>query len=290
MLTRRGFTLIELLIALVIMGLVSASIFSLLNTTQRVTRAQAERTSLQSNVRTGAIVVPAELREMNNVAGTADASKIDILAKTANSIRYRAMRGMGVLCQDGLQNELRIYDQGNLAFNGYRTPEATRDWVYAFADQNDQKSSDDIWVQAHITGVQRTSNACPGSVAGYILTISPTVANLGLAKSGAPVRTWEDMTLSLYQDGGGDWYLGAESNSGGGGRQPVLGPLVADSGFTLRYLDASANATATSSQIRSIQVTFRGLSDQKVVKGAGTHLEDVSDSLVTQVVLRNALR
>jgi hypothetical protein len=27
-----------------------------------------------------------------------------------------------------------------------------------------------------------------------------------------------------------------------------------------------------------------------VVKGAGTHLEDVSDSIVTQVVLRNALR
>jgi prepilin-type N-terminal cleavage/methylation domain-containing protein len=288
--TRRGFTLVELLIALVILGLVSASIFSLLNTTQRVTRAQAERTSLQSNVRTGAIVVPAELRELNNVSGgTAD--KVDILAKTANSIQYRAMRGMGVLCQDGLQNELRIYDQGNLAFSGYRTPAATRDWVYAFAEQNQYKGSDDIWVSGHVTGVQRTSTACPGNVAGYILTISPAVANLALAKSGAPVRTWEDMTLSLYQPAGGtDWYLGAESNSGGGGRQPVLGPLVADSGFTLRYLNASGNETATSSEIRSIQVTFRGLSDQKVVKGAGTHLEDMSDSVQTQVVLRNALR
>jgi prepilin-type N-terminal cleavage/methylation domain-containing protein len=286
--TRRGFTLVELLIALVIMGLVSASIFSLLNTTQRVTRAQAERTSLQSNVRTGAIVVPAELREMNNVSGgTVD--QVDIISKGANSIRYRAMRGMGVLCQDGLQNELRIYDQGNLAFTGYRTPQATRDWVYAFAEQNEHKDSDDSWVPAHITGVQRTSNACPGSVAGYILTISPTVANLSLAKSGAPVRTWEDMSLSIYQSGS-DWYLGAESNSGGGGRQPVLGPLVADSGFTLNYLDASGAPTPTTSQIRSIQITFRGLTDQKVVKGAGTHLEDVSDSIVTQVVLRNALR
>jgi prepilin-type N-terminal cleavage/methylation domain-containing protein len=286
--TRRGFTLVELLIALVIMGLVSASIFSLLNTTQRVTRAQAERTSLQSNVRTGAIVVPAELREMNNVSG-GNTDQIDIINKGANSIRYRAMRGMGVLCQDGLQGELRIYDQGSLAFTGYRTPQATRDWVYAFAEQNEHKDSDDSWVPAHITGVQRTSNACPGSVAGYILTISPTVANLSLAKSGAPVRTWEDMTLSIYQSGS-DWYLGAESNSGGGGRQPLLGPLVADSGFTLNYLNASGAPTATTSQIRSIQITFRGLTDQKIVKGAGTHLEDVSDSIVTQVVLRNALR
>jgi prepilin-type N-terminal cleavage/methylation domain-containing protein len=283
----RGFTLVELLIALVILSLVSASIFSLLNTTQRVTRAQAERTSLQSTVRTGAIIVPAELRELNNVSGgTAD--RVDIIAKTANSIRYRAMRGMGLVCQVPTATEVRVFNTAANPFMGYRAPAGPRDGLYVFVENNADKSSDDAWVQATVTGVA-SGNVCPGGVAGYTFTVSPGVAGLASATVNAPVRTWEDMTQSIYQSGA-DWYLGAESNSGGGGRQPVLGPLVADSGFTLRYLDASGNQTATSSQVRSIRITFRGLSDQKVVRGAGTHLEDVSDSIVTQVVLRNALR
>jgi len=43
-------------------------------------------------------------------------------------------------------------------------------------------------------------------------------------------------------------------------------------------------------QVRSIRVTLRGLSDQAVVSGTGTTNAVVGDSIVTQVVLRNALR
>lgn len=287
--TRRGFTLIELLIALVLLGLVTASLFSLLNTTQRVTRAQAERSSLQSNVRTGAIVVPTELREINNVAGSADETKIDIRQMTANSIQYRAMRGFGTLCQAGTSSELRVYNATNMPWSGYRTPQATRDSVYLFVENNEHKDSDDAWKGGRITNVT-SGNVCPGGVAGYTLAINPVVAEFAGAAIGTPVRTWELMTLSLYQEANGDWFLGAQSNSANENRQPMLGPLVADSGFTLQYLNSTGAATATRSDVRSIRVTMRGVSDQKVVKGAGTHLEDVTDSLVSQVVLRNALR
>ena len=53
---RRGFTLVEVLLALVIMGVVAGAIYRLLNTNQRLALAQAEQVSLQSNVRTAAIV------------------------------------------------------------------------------------------------------------------------------------------------------------------------------------------------------------------------------------------
>jgi hypothetical protein len=199
------------------------------------------------------------------------------------------MRGFGTLCQAGAQNELRVYNTTNMPWSGYRSPEAIRDSVYVFVENNQYKSSDDAWKGGRITNVT-SGNVCPGGVAGYTLTISPVVAEFAGATSGAPIRTWELMTLSLYQAGGGDWFLGAQSNSAGENRQPMLGPLVADSGFTLQYLNAAGAQTATPSEVRSIRVTMRGVSDQKVVRGAGTHLEDVTDSLVAQVVLRNALR
>ena len=67
---RRGFTLVEVLIALVIMGIVTGAIYRLLNTNQRLSLAQAEQVSLQSNVRTGSLIVPSELRELNTVLGS----------------------------------------------------------------------------------------------------------------------------------------------------------------------------------------------------------------------------
>jgi hypothetical protein len=58
-------------------------------------------------VRAGAIIVPNELREINNVeAGTAD--QIDIITPNPTSLRYRAMRGIGFVCQTPTAGEVRI--------------------------------------------------------------------------------------------------------------------------------------------------------------------------------------
>ena len=65
----RGFSLVELLVVLMIMAIVTGGIYKLLNTTQRLSRAQAERMDLQSNVRVASIVIPNELREINAVIG-----------------------------------------------------------------------------------------------------------------------------------------------------------------------------------------------------------------------------
>ena len=70
----RGFTLVELLVVLLIMVVVTGGIYKLLNSTQRLSRAQAERVDLQSNVRTASLVIPNELREINTVVGAAAAS------------------------------------------------------------------------------------------------------------------------------------------------------------------------------------------------------------------------
>ena len=74
---RRGFTLVEVMLALIIMGVVTGAIYKLLNTNQRLAVAQAEQVTLQSNVRTGSLIVPSELRELNTVAlGTVEQNDI----------------------------------------------------------------------------------------------------------------------------------------------------------------------------------------------------------------------
>jgi prepilin-type N-terminal cleavage/methylation domain-containing protein len=284
----RGFTLVEILISLVIMGLVTGSIYKLLTTTQRVSRQQSEKTELQSNIRAGAIIVPSELREINIVPGGGDIQN-DLRVISATSMEYRAMRGLGFACQAPTSTEIRLLRS---TFSGYRDPSST-DSAYVFLEgANPDASTDDSWVQARISAVA-TGNVCPGGVAGITLTINPAVPALaGPPAAGirAPVRIWERMELKLYTSGGKSW-LGARSVSAGEATQPVLGPLTDVDGFGLTYLDSTGVATLTLDKVRSIQVTLKGLTDQAITKGTtGSGLAHMRDSLVTQVTLRNALR
>jgi prepilin-type N-terminal cleavage/methylation domain-containing protein len=286
----RGFTLVEILISLVIMSLVTGAIYGLLATTQRVSRAQTERTELQSNIRTGAIIVPAELREIN-VMPTIDPNQTDIIALNGTSIQYRAMRGLGYTCQTpaALGNEVVLFQS---TFTGYpNPPEAGRDAAYVFHEgANAHFSSDDVWVPVTISQVQ-TGPFCPGGVAGIKLTITPIQPLLLGAGIGAPVRTWEWMELKLYSSGGDSW-LGARSVSAGElAPQPVLGPLRDVDGFTLVGLDSLGAQTTVNNKVRSILVTLRGLTDQAITNGTSSRgLAHMQDSLITQVTLRNALR
>ena len=189
----RGFTLVELLVVLVIMGIVTGGIFKLLNTTQRLSRAQAERVDLQSNVRVASIVIPTELREINAViGGTADQNDIVSMPAGGTSIQYRAMRGMGFVCAGGTAAQLWLRD-----WNGLRAPVGT-DVVYVFSDgAKTAIGSDDSWLQRAITGTA-SGNTCTGTP---VLTL-----NIGALPSappvGTPVRWYETMELSLYSNGG----------------------------------------------------------------------------------------
>lgn len=287
---QRGFTLVEVMIALVIMLIVTGAMYKLLTTTQRVSRAQAERSSLQANVRSGSLVVPNELRELNTVVG-GNVDQNDIVAPlNANDIRYRAMRGFGIVCANPAADKIRIYgmDGQFTSFSGYRDPVANTDGIYIFdEDDDDLHGDDDDWIRWTITGVDKAT-ACPGGRPGITLTLNgdpdpdPPV--------GTPVRTFEVMQLQLHVDAG-ESYLGARSVTAGGAIQPVLGPLRAGNGFELAYFDANNAVTAVKENVKSITVTVRGLSDQKVSTGTGGGTMGYAyDSLATRVLLRNSIR
>ena len=284
----RGFTLIELMVGLVLMLIVTGAVYTLLNTTQRVSRAQAERTDLQSDVRTAAIVIPNELREINTVEGSLLPAQNDILlVPSATSLTYRAMRGIGYVCQTPTSTEVRIRAS---TWSGTRSPIAVRDSAYVFMEGADpDASTDDSWQPVRISAVNAASTC--GANAAYAFTINPAVLTLTSVPVGTPVRLYEVMQLSLYVSGGKSW-LGAQSLSGGElAPQPVLGPLVDNTGLAFEYLDKNGAATAVTSSNKTVRLTIRGITDDAIVTGGGSGTtQHVQDRLVSEVQLRNAFR
>lgn len=276
----RGFTLVEVLIALIIMGVVTGAIYRLLVNSQRLSLAQAEQVSLQGNVRTGSLVVPNELRELNTfVGGVFDRN--DILVGTATAIEYRAMRGMGFVCQAPAANQLRIAFS---TWTGLRPPDGARDDIYVFDDQDPSLTSDDIWRALVLTGATYNATACNGATPGYILD----AAGVPAVAVNTPVRTWERMRLELISDAG-EWWLGAQSVGVDLAPQPILGPLTAD-GFALRYFDGAGVETAVMSAVKTVEITMRGLTEDAVRRGGTGPLGRVQEDLATQVLLRNSIR
>jgi prepilin-type N-terminal cleavage/methylation domain-containing protein len=278
---RRGFTLVEVLLALVIMGVVSGAIYRLLNTNQRLSLAQAEQVSLQSNVRTGSLIVPSELRELNTWQG-GGADRNDVIVAQPNNVTYRAGRGLGFLCQDAAINATQlVLAQSN--WTGLRAPDAARDDLHLFIDGDPYDDNDDGWSQLNLTGVAQ-GNAC-GGAPSWALTVSAIPAAV---PANTPVRLFEVMQLQLYADAAGEWWLGARSVVDAA-PVPMLGPLTND-GFVLQYLDSTGVATADLTAINSVRLTVRGLTEARVRTGGQAPVARSRDSLVTQVLLRNSIR
>jgi prepilin-type N-terminal cleavage/methylation domain-containing protein len=323
--SRRGFTLVELLVAIVVLTIVLGGIYNLLLNTQRVSKAQAEQMDMQSNMRAGTLILPTELRETGydttylpaagGLAGSAATVQSDILAMGPTSIRIRAVRRSGVICAVGA-NTVTVF--GNWNASGYRAPTANDD-VTIFVDGSTTTGADDRWITRDLTGITTAGINCPAlgttpagagtrlemlSFAAFIPGGTDPVTSAQITL-GSPVRVNEVMEYSLYTDAtDGKSYLGAQSISNGGNRQPVLGPLDPNNGFNLTYLDRDGNQIACAApcnggfgsadmqarrRVRAIRISVVAVSDENVNRSGYGANQQLRDSVVTLVTLRNAV-
>lgn len=283
---RRGFTLVELMIGLVLVTLVGTVVYKLLNNTQRVSSAQAERMMLQSGVRTGALVVPSELRELNTSAG----GQTDLVHIDTDSITYRAARGVGFICAV-TATQVKILNTTVLPFNGLRSIAPGRDSLLLFVDGDPDTAGDDAWVRLPITSVAATTCGSETAIAVNMPSMINSLPDSQLTSVvvGGPVRTEEVMRLKRFTADGQEW-VGAMSVSGNDAVQPVLGPITT-SGFSLAYFTGDGTATNTLSDVRMIQVTLVGVTERAVARIGGFGANQLlQDTLVTTVLLRNAPR
>jgi prepilin-type N-terminal cleavage/methylation domain-containing protein len=264
----QGYTLVEIMLALVIMLVVAGALHNLLLSTQRLSRKQASQAELQANMRAGSIAVANELRELGTTPGGTGAQN-DILRIAPAAVTYRAMRGMGFLCQTPTATELRIARQG---FTGHRDPQPRRDTAYVFVARE--------WLPLAVTGVS-TGSACPGTQGGGISLAIPNTPAVTELETGTPVRITELMELRLYRSEGKSW-LGARSVSAGEPIQPVIGPLADGNGFSLEYLNGAGAPTTDLTDIHSIRITLRATVE-------GPAMGSLEEQLSTAVTLRNGL-
>jgi hypothetical protein len=264
--------MIETLIVLVVLGIVGAAMLRSMLTMQRGTERQTQQADMQSDLRASAGLLPAELREL--------AAGIDILAAVPDSVAYRAMRNTAFVCSVPASNQVAVLDAGSY---GYRDIDADRDFVFVYIEDDPAETSDDGWDVFDISGT--TATTCGGEPA----TLLTLATNLAIAPEiGAPIRTFETMTLKLYTADGRGW-LGARSMSAGEPIQPVLGPLDAGTGLQFVYRDAAGNdlgAAPVLADIRGIDVVVLGETDYAVSTGYD-HRAIRQDSVSLRVRLRN---
>lgn len=291
----RGFTLIELLVAMVMLSLVGVVVVRMMRGAQRLTTEQAARAALQGNTRGGALLMPAELREIDPAGG-------DIVARSDTSIRYRAARGFGVICNataSGGTWTIQIYNITSAAsntamrYNGVRTPSASTDYLVVLDDGDQNTSADDAWVVFTPTAVSTTAS-CPDGSPAYQFTATaastPITASGSSVWVGAPLRVVEDMLLSSYTDGSGQVWLAAKSMRAGAAAsfQPVLGPLDGTQGLQFRYFRADGAAATGTTDVRGIEVMVRGMTDRAVQRGLTGSPSVPRDSQTVRIALRNA--
>jgi prepilin-type N-terminal cleavage/methylation domain-containing protein len=284
---RRGFTLIELLVGLVLTSVVALSIYQVLVNNQRVHRQQTERVELNETLRSAVAILPTELREMQ----ANDSMSGDIVAMSATSISYKAMRTLHFVCAPptsaGTSGSIVV--ARNSTF-GLRALDVTRDSVVIFAEGAPETRADNQWLHANVSGIS-FGTACTGGGASMTLTLNGVYPSGGLASvtEGAPVRGYEILQVLSYTDGLGDVWLGSRQFTKGGWAttQPLLGPLQA-SGLQFSYFDSTGTATTTPANVARIGVTVVGLTREPV--RAGGTLQRVADTLTTHVAIRNNRR
>jgi prepilin-type N-terminal cleavage/methylation domain-containing protein len=315
MTTRRGFTLVELLVGLILLVAVGAITYQLLVNTQRVSRYQNQHIGMQDNVRSGSLIIANELREVGydqitaaglpliqaRFVGSAFAvgTNSDLLAIGPDSITYRAPRGLGYTCQlIPATNNVVVYNPlaGDRKWQALRTL-TTTDSLMLYVENDPSIAGDDLWLTVGLTAPQAAQN-CPDGTPGIRFTIGIPAAlaitvptTFGNMVVGGPVRAFEVMQMRSYVSGGKAW-LGMRSRPSVAATviEPVLGPLANSAqGLAFTYKNATNGPALLATDVRSILVSLRSVSDERV-RTTGRYANVDSLTMTTRVALRNALR
>ncbi len=280
---KSGFTLVELLVAITLFGVVGTAVYQVLINNQRIYQQQTQRVDVNSNVRAALAMISGELRELN----TGDPLVSDIVSMSATQITYKAMRSLSLLCLDPNLATAEVTVFRDITF-GLRGLDTGRDSVVIFAE-SDPDDDDDLWLHANASATT-TGTDCPGGVASTTITLTGISApGLDEVLSGAPLRSFEMVQLTLYQDVSGDYWLGTSryNKTAGlwGSLQPILGPLAAN-GLELEYYDANGAVTADRAAVARISITVTGQTAQPVRTPDGS-IDYLTVDLATHVALRN---
>lgn len=294
MLNRRlGVTLIEVLVSLVLLGLIAMATTRVLRTTFGATGRQMAMAAAHGAARVGALALPQEFREIgfDSVPWPGGAATSDLETIRPRSLRFRAMRGLGITCGTPTLREFRI----RRPVLGPRPPLPT-DGFLLFVENSRRIAQDDQWVPLEVASIDPASQ-CGGEPAiAFRLSREPEVApgvpmTLSQYFVGGPIRWFERIEYGPLLDASGQAFIGVRSLSLGEAEfTPAVGPLPGLTAFRFEYFDAAGNGldpeTASPLLVRSIGVVITGLGTGSMAGGGGSGQVTVAG----RAALRNTLR
>lgn len=275
---RAGFSLVEVLVALVLGGILLTLTFELIEHAFRVERSRGERAGLAAGLRAGAGLLEHELAGL----GADSLAGADLVAVGPGSARFRAPRGLWVVCRVAADTLVVAADTG-LRW-GARLPAPGRDSLLLYLP-GDSTAVIDAWLALPVASGPWPAS-CPGGGTGYLL--ETVLDSTALARYRIPpttvARLVETVEIRAYQSAG-RWYLGLELVAAGAAIQPFVGPL-AGGGFDLAPLDAFGNPTAPARAVAAA-VRLAGVTDRQNAAGLGARSAGGRDSLPFRARFRN---
>jgi hypothetical protein len=306
---------------MVLGALVGVTLVAAIAGQQRFFRGASAITSLRSQLRQAAALLPMDLRPVSRRGG-------DIYSITSEQIDFRSVMGSSFICAKPTATTMvipPIQVAKNNSLTAWINQPQVGDSMLVYDDSILVSTSDDAWRAYQITSITSVTgvNACPtrtASAGGFLETADATQPSYQITVSGTtplrtsnyvgnPVRFFRRVKYGLYQDAAdNNWYLGYADCAylTGRGTNPcstmraVAGPLSAYSssssglstnGLNLQYFDSTGTAINPSSggaagKVARVRIALRAATD------AAVHTPDAPngtfvDSLVVHVGLRN---
>lgn len=276
-----GFTLVELTIVVVISTIALLAIYQSLITQERTYRYQSAAIDAQATSRMALQVVASELREISAGAGAvANQGGSDLLVATADSIRVRAFRKVGIVCSvDVGTNSINVWVPGTAFVAG--------DAVLLSQAGNTNTDDDDTWVQVNVSSVGASTNpTCSTLWNTYpVQNLRGFAGQTATVQAGSLIRSFVSTAYGNYAYDGMN-VLGRRQNNV---MEPLVGPILppAEGGLRFRYFNAnntevtSLGTEAQRSTVARVNITVRAVS-----QGGNPNGGDWIDSVTTNVYLR----
>ena len=294
-----GFSLVELMIVVVLLGIVTGSVMTVIVRQQRFYAGAAEIGDTRSQLRQAVELIPAELRQLST-AGGVDTN--DIYGLSSTSIEYRSTFGSAIACVlDGTRTVVTVPPEHLERGNGLtRWLRVARQGDSLFIlDDAGKIGGNGVWRGAEIVAVTAVAGGCP-SATGYTTTTDDTRPSYALTLAqplpptipagnpGNAMRFFEPVRYALYTAKDGQSFLGFCSGVGCTDLQPVSGPYQGANGapgLQFVYYDSTGAQTTDRRNVAQVRLLLRGQTaqDASLTGGRGKF----KDSLDVRVAIRN---
>jgi prepilin-type N-terminal cleavage/methylation domain-containing protein len=305
---RRGVTLPEMMVVLVLLGLVVGGLMTVLVRQQRFYTGTSEIIQTKGSARQAIDILSSELRGISTSTRSILPNDVDIYAMTDASLTFRSQFGGSVLCTIDPTRTVVTLPPQTLALQNsltsFLSDARAGDSVFVFDEGATPGANDDVWQRAALVNDPGAGN-CPVAPVGFTSSAAEAATGMqvtldralpGSVALGAPIRFFRPAGYSLYQEAGGDWWLGYFSCPANACTQlqPVSGPYRpyagagGASGLGFAYFDSTGAPTGDPSQVARIDVVARAQS-QYDLDVANVRNRKYQDSLAVSIAVRNRI-